>query len=353
MTKPGNRIKDRLSLCSLFHGGADMDFVSTAREVLSIEIEGLESVRDSLDGNFSRAVHCLVGCKGRIITTGIGKSGLVGRKMAATFASIGMGATFLHPVEAVHGDLGLVRAQDVVLALSNSGETRELLAIMPEFTRIGCKTIGLTSSLESNLARLVDYAVQVKVPREACILNLIPTASTTAVMAVGDAFASCLVRARKVTVDDFHHCHPGGALGRRLSERVEQVMITGDMPVTGRDQSVAMAAGILDKGGVGAVVVVDGRGRVEGLVTDGDLRRALVRGQLDARSTVASIMTANPVTITAKSFLEEAIDCMEQRAITALPVVDADRALVGILHIHDILGKGAIQFSTQGATNGS
>lgn len=347
MPKPRNRSQDHLPLRSLFHGGERMDFVATAREVLAIEIEGLEKVRDSLNGDFTKAVRCLVGCQGRIVTTGVGKSGLVARKMAATFASIGVGSNFLHPVEAVHGDLGQVRPKDVVLALSNSGETRELLAILPEFARIGCKTIGLTSSLDSTLARLVDYPVRVKVPREACILNLIPTASTTAAMAVGDAFATCLVRARKVTVDDFHHCHPGGVLGWRLSERVGQAMVSEAMPVTGPGATVSEAAAILDKGGVGVVVVVDGGGRVQGLVTDGDLRRALVRGTLDARAPVAALMTANPVTIAADSYLEEAIDCMEQRSITALPVVDAAGGLVGILHIHDILGKGAIRFSEQ------
>jgi arabinose-5-phosphate isomerase len=325
-----------------------MDFVDTGREVLAIEIEGLESVRDSLDSNFTGAVECLVSCRGRIVTTGIGKSGLVARKIAATFASIGVSATFLHPVEALHGDLGQVGPKDVVLALSNSGETREVLALMPEFSRIGCRSIGLTSALDSSLARLVDYPVQVQVPREACILNLIPTASTTAAMAVGDAFATCLVRVRKVTADDVHHCHPGGALGRRLSLRVSQVMVAGIIPEAHPNQHVSEAAAILDQGGVGVVVVVtEEDGRVVGLVTDGDLRRALVRGRLDAEAPVAAIMTKSPVTLAVDSYLEEAIDCMEQHSITALPVVDASERLVGILHIHDILGKGTIRFSDQ------
>jgi len=330
---------------------AGKDCLATAREVLDIEIEGLTCVRDTLNGGFADAVACLLACQGRIITTGIGKSGLVAKKIASTFSSIGAAAAFLHPVEALHGDLGLVRPVDVVLALSNSGETRELLAVVPEFSRIGCPTIGLTSSLHSTLARLVDHAVLVRVPREACILNLIPTASTTAAMAVGDAFATCLVRARKVTPDDFYQCHPGGALGRRLSERVNQIMATRDMPTVGRGHPLSEAVTVLDRGGAGTLVVVDAATRVVGVITDGDIRRALVQGRLDFSRPVEAIMTPNPVTILHSCALEEAIDIMEQRGITSLPAVDAAGVLVGLLHIHDILGKGAIRFSGQGDRN--
>jgi arabinose-5-phosphate isomerase len=345
MVDPEKCPVERLNWCSPAQGDAAMDCLATAREVLDIEIEGLEAVRDALGQGFAAAVTCLLGCQGRIITTGIGKSGLVAKKLASTFSSIGAASAFLHPVEAAHGDLGLVRPVDVVLALSNSGETREVLAIMPEFTRIGCQTIGLTSSLDSSLAQQVDFPVLVRVPREACILNLIPTASTTAAMAVGDAFATCLVRARKVTVDDFYHCHPGGALGRRLSERVSQVMAACAMPMVGRDHPLLEAVEVLDRGGVGTLVVVDDAGRVLGVITDGDIRRALVRGRLDLSRPVETIMTVNPLTIPQTSYLEEAIDLMEQRGITSLPVVDGAGMLVGILHIHDILGKGAIRFS--------
>ncbi len=330
-----------------------VDTLGIARSVFDIEIEGLLTVRDTLNGGFAEAVACLLGCQGRVITSGIGKSGLVAKKIASTFSSIGVASAFLHPVEAVHGDLGLARPTDVALTVSNSGETRELLAILPELTRIGCKTIALTGSLESSLARMVNHAVLVRVPREACILNLIPTASTTAAMAVGDAFATCLVRARKVTVDDFYHCHPGGALGRRLSERVSRVMARSDIPMVGRDHPLREAVEILDRGGVGTLIVVDGAGRVVGVVTDGDIRRALVKGRLDLGRPTDSIMTASPATIAHDRTLEEAIDLMEQRGITSLPVVGNAGRLVGILHIHDILGKGAIRFGEGGVQTGT
>lgn len=323
------------------------DCLAMAREVLDIEIEGLACVRETLNGAFREAVACLLACQGRVITTGIGKSGLVAKKIASTFSSIGVPAAFLHPVEALHGDLGLVRPVDVVLALSNSGETSEMLAIVPEFSRIGCRIIALTSSLDSPLARMVDHAVLVRVPREACILNLIPTASTTAAMAVGDAFATCLARARRVTPDDFLHCHPGGVLGRRLSERVFQVMATTAIPTVDPDHPLLEAVAVLDRGGAGTLVVVTPKGRVAGVITDGDIRRAVVQGRLDLSRPVSTLMTATPVTIAPDSSLEEAMDAMEQRGITALPVVAADGALLGLLHIHDILGKGAIRFSGQ------
>ncbi len=330
---------------SLFHGTDMMDFTELAREVLRIEMEGLAAVLESLDARFCAAVECLSRCQGRIVTTGIGKSGLVARKMASTFSSIGASSLFLHPVEAMHGDLGLVRSLDVVLALSNSGETREVLEFVPQCASLGCKTIALVGNFDSVLARMVHYPVPVGVPREACVLNLIPTASTTAAMAVGDAFAACLVRARKVTRDDFHHCHPGGMLGRRLTQKVADVMVTGNLPVARPLQSVAEAMAVLDKGGVGCLVIGGRDGTVEGLVTDGDIRRALVAGRLELDLSVRTIMTPKPLLINQSAYVEDAIDLMEQRSITILPVVDDGCRLVGMLHLHDILGKGSIRFS--------
>jgi arabinose-5-phosphate isomerase len=322
-----------------------MDFVAIGRHVLGLEIEGLTGVRETLDARFSQAVACLAECEGRIITTGIGKSGLIGRKMIATFLSIGCPAAFLHPVEAMHGDLGLVQSVDVALVLSNSGETSEVLNIVPELIQRGCKTIGITRNDDSSLAQLVDFVLPVRVEREACILDLIPTASTTAVMAVGDALAACLAAARQVTINDFYHCHPGGELGRRLSEKVNQIMITNGLPVVEEGSPASEALSVLDCGGFGLVVVTGNKRRIEGIVTDGDIRRALVRGQLGPDTGVTDIMTRIPRTIRDTCNVEEAIDIMEANAITALPVVDGNNILVGILHIHDVLGKGKIKFT--------
>ncbi len=320
-------------------------FLDTGRQILTLEIQGLEAVRHSLDQRFSRAAACLAACKGQIVLTGLGKSGLIARKMAATFSSIGAPAIFLHPVEALHGDLGLVREHDVVIALSNSGETEELLCLMPELARIGCKSVAVTASLDSSLARAVDFPIQVKVPREACLLNLTPTASTTAALAVGDALAACLVLARRFDEKDFRKRHPGGALGRRLALKVEHIMLSENLPAVPLDASLREAVARMDECGYGIVFCLDEEQRLAGVLTDGDVRRGVVKDALDLEKPVRRYATANPRRVPHVASVARAMDLMEQHAITALPVVNDQGALLGLVHIHDILGRGKISFS--------
>lgn len=320
-------------------------FLDTGRQILTLEIQGLEAVRHSLDSRFSRAAACLAACQGQIVLTGLGKSGLIARKMAATFSSIGAPAIFLHPVEALHGDLGLVREHDVVIALSNSGETEELLCLMPELARIGCKSIAVTASLDSSLARAVDFPIPVKVPREACLLNLTPTASTTAALAVGDALAACLVQARRFDEKDFRKRHPGGALGRRLALKVEHIMLSENLPTVSPDATTREAVDRMDTGGYGIVFCLEENKRLVGVLTDGDVRRGLARGVLDMEKPVRHYATEAPRRIPQGASVARAMDIMEQHAITALPVVDDQNALQGLVHIHDILGRGKINFS--------
>lgn len=322
-----------------------MNYLEIGRHIITLEVEGLQAVRESLDEHFTRAAECLVACTGRLVLTGVGKSGLIAKKIASTFSSIGAPSIFLHPVEALHGDLGMVRDRDVIIALSNSGETDELLCVMPELAQLGCKSIAITSRLDSSLAKAADFPVPVKVPREACILNLTPTASTTAALAVGDAFAACLVQARRFGEKDFRRRHPGGALGRRLSLRLEQVMVAENLPAVHADLPLMRALKHMDVAGFGTVFVVDDQRRLLGVLTDGDIRRKFVREALHLAAPVSEAMTAKPRHVLLGASVAEAMDIMEQHAITVLPVVDDQGVLHGLVHIHDLLGRGKIAFS--------
>lgn len=321
-----------------------------AKQVLSIEMEGIAAVRDRLDDHtpdapLLRALHMLVTCTGRVVVTGIGKSGLVGRKLAATFSSTGTPAFFLHPVEGAHGDLGSIRDTDVILAISNSGETAELNAVLPAMKSLGAGIIALTGGMHSTLARLADITLNTGVPREACPHGLAPTASTTAVLALGDALAVCLMELKSFTEKDFLRFHPGGSLGQRLRLNVSEVMRTEGLPLLPETSTQAEALHHLDKGKMGAVLLLDADRRVCGILTDGDVRRAVCSGRLNLEGAVTDIMTRSPRCGSKQDTVAVLLDLMESKAITVLPIVDENQHLLGMVHMHDLLGQGNVTFS--------
>jgi arabinose-5-phosphate isomerase len=321
------------------------DWLAKAREVLDIEAQGLAAVRDRLDDSFVRALELMASCAGRVVVTGLGKSGLVGRKIAATLSSTGTPAFFLHPVEGAHGDLGMIRREDVILAISNSGETDELNNILPSLASLAGGIIALTGGADSTMARLSDVVVDTAVPCEACPLGVAPTASTTATLAVGDALAVCLIEWKSFALDDFRRFHPGGALGQRLSQRVEELMRSSQLPVVPGGASLGQALGVLNAGRLGCVCVLDRAGRLLGILTDGDVRRLVCAGRLDMDAVVDSVMNPSPLHAGPGQQAAEVLDLMESRAITVLPVVEADSVLVGMVHMHDVLGHGRVKFS--------
>jgi len=321
------------------------NILDLAREVLTIEAEGLTTLIAKLDVSFVKAVDLMYRAKGRVIVTGVGKSGIVARKIVATFNSTGTPALFLHPVEAMHGDLGMVSAADVVLALSNSGETRELTILIPSLERLQAPLIAMTGRLDSTLGRLSQVAIDTGVPREACPLGLAPTASTTAMLAMGDALAVALLTKRGFQASDFRRFHPGGSLGERLSLAIPEVMLTGErVPLTPLHYTVSQAVGEMDAKRLGVTLVVDGRGLLKGIITDGDLRRALVKWGHVLEKKVKEVMTPKPRTIGPGALASQALELMEHHAITVLPVVDESHKVLGIVHLHDLLGRGEFKF---------
>ena len=285
------------------------------------------------------------GGAGRIAVCGLGKSGLVGRKLAATFSSTGTSAFFLHPVEGAHGDLGALRAHDIVLAISYSGETIELNALMPAIREMGCLTIALTGNPNSTLAKNADIFLNCHVPREACGMNLAPTASTTATLALGDALAVCLSESKAFSESDFLKVHPGGSLGQLLRRHAEELMHRTDIPTATPETPIAEALRILDSGGFGAILITDAEKRLTGILTDGDVRRAARHNRLQDTLPVSGIMTANPKCGLVGQSSAELLDIMEGKAITVLPVLDANGHVAGIIHLHDLLGKGGLKFA--------
>jgi arabinose-5-phosphate isomerase len=306
-----------------------------AREVLEIEAAAITGLIARLDQNFQRAVDIIMNSRGRVTVSGIGKSGHIARKIASTMASTGTPAYFVHPAEASHGDLGMVTREDVFIALSNSGESTELLSIVPLIKRRGAKLIALTGKPQSSLAQQADAHLYAGAEKEACPLNLAPTASTTAALAIGDALAVAVMHAKGVSRDEFARSHPGGTLGRQLLTRVRDVM--GEERDAPRVPGTAMlSAAILEmsRGRMGITAVVDDTSRVIGIFTDGDLRRALQKG-VDLHNTIiASVMTRNPRTITPDKLAAEAVQLMEQHKVNQLLVVDAEHHLVGALNTH-------------------
>ena len=317
--------------------------IERGRRVLAIEARAVADLEQRLGPEFAAACALLLACEGRVVVTGMGKSGHVGNKIAATLASTGTPSFFLHPGEAMHGDIGMITARDVVLALSNSGETDELVAILPVIKRLDVPLIALTGSRDSTLGRYASVTLDVSVPQEACSLNLAPTASTTATLAMGDALAVAVLEARGFTQEDFARSHPGGTLGRRLLLHVEDVMHRGDtLPAVSPD--TVLSAGLLEmsRKGLGMTAVVDERRRVLGVFTDGDLRRAFDR-QIDVHQTrMHEVMTKNPKVAQPRMLAAEAVHLMETHRITALPVVDAEGVLIGALNVHDLLRAGVM-----------
>jgi arabinose-5-phosphate isomerase len=314
-----------------------------AREVLETEASAIQALITRLDGGFTAACELLLACRGRVVVTGMGKSGHVANKIAATLASTGTPAFFVHSGEASHGDLGMIIGGDVVLALSNSGETAEMVAILPLIKRLGVKLIALTGNPNSTLAKAADVNLDVSVAREACPLNLAPTASTTAALAMGDALAVTLLSMRGFTEEDFARSHPGGSLGRRLLLRVEDIMHKGDgIPAVPTGTKLSQALMEMTRKGLGMTAITDKQQRVAGIFTDGDLRRALDK-RIDVHSaSIDDVMTRQCTTVAADALAGEALHLMESRKFNGLLVVDKDRKLVGALNMHDLLRAGIV-----------
>ncbi len=313
-------------------------YLNWAREVLRIEAESLHEIAAELDGGFTRAAHALLQCRGRVVIMGMGKSGHIGRKIAATMASTGTPAFFVHPAEAAHGDLGMIVDGDAVIAISNSGESDEIAAIIPALKRKHITLISITARPQSTMARHADIHITAAVSHEACPLGLAPTSSTTAVMALGDALAVVLLKAREFTPDDFALSHPAGSLGKRLLLRVADIMHGGEnLPAVVSGTLLKDAIVIMSEKGLGMLAVTDGSGRLKGVFTDGDLRRLFQQRDNFAGLTVDEIMHANPKTITADKLATEALKHMQQNHINGLLVVEEDGLVVGALNMHDLL----------------
>ena len=321
------------------HGGS----LAEGRRVLAIEAQAVQALISRLDERFDKAVELLFQCKGKVVVSGMGKSGLVGQKIAATMASTGTPAFFLHPAEGIHGDLGMVGRADVVIAISNSGETQEILQLLPYVERMGIAVVAMTGRMTSTLAKNSDVALDVSVSEEACPMGLAPTASTTATLAMGDALAVALLQKRGFKEDDFAQFHPGGALGRRLLVRVKDLMHAGaDVPRVG--ESVNGTAAILEMSAkkLGMTTVVDRAGALVGVITDGDIRRSLQRGEDFQKMSAGQLASRNPKTIKPDDLAAKAVEIMERHSITTLVVSEGERRITGVIHLHDLLKSGIV-----------
>jgi len=313
------------------------------RAVIQTETAAVAGLGERIDDDFVRACHYLLDCQGRVVVLGMGKSGHIGGKIAATLASTGTPAFFVHPGEASHGDLGMITADDVVLALSNSGETGEIIALLPVIKRLGVPLIALTGKQGSTLAQAAEVSIDVSVTQEACPLGLAPTASTTATLAMGDALAIALLEAREFSAEDFALSHPGGTLGRRLLLHVSNIMHAGDdMPVVTEDTLLREALVEMTQKGLGTTAVIDQAGHVSGVFTDGDLRRTLDARVDIHRAVIGEVMTRQCKTVRPECLAVEALTVMEDHKINALLVVDDDQRLIGVLNMHDLLRAGVL-----------
>jgi arabinose-5-phosphate isomerase len=316
--------------------------LTLARRVLETEAAAILALVDRLDERFARAVELVRGCRGRVILTGMGKSGVIGRKIAATLTSTGTPAFFLHPAEAVHGDLGVIQSDDVVIALSYSGETEELTRVLETIKRLGATLVALTGDVGSTLALAADVVLDCHVSEEACPMNLVPTASTTAALALGDALAMAVLVEKGFKPDDFANLHPGGKLGKRLM-RARQLMHAGDgLPVVAFDTPMRDVIYTMSSKGLGMTCVTDAGGRLAGIITDGDLRRKMVVSPDIQGLRARDVMTANPVTIGPATLAVEALALLERRKITSVVVIDADRRVEGVVHLHDLWRTGMV-----------
>ncbi|MDD2310644.1 MAG: KpsF/GutQ family sugar-phosphate isomerase [Desulfuromonadaceae bacterium] len=320
-----------------------MNIIDEARRVIRVEAEALSAMAERIDVSFERAVDLILRSPGRVIVSGMGKSGLVGQKIASTMASTGTPAFFLHPAEGIHGDLGMIMKGDIVIAISNSGETEEILKILPSIKRLGAHMVGMSGNPASNLARSCDVFLDVSVAEEACPLGLAPTASTTATLAMGDALAVALLVSRGFKAEDFAIFHPGGALGKKLITRVEDLMHEGAaVPLVQEDTLMKEALFVITDKGLGVTGVCDSTGALKGVITDGDLRRSLEKGFDILNQRAVEIMKHGPLRIKRSELAAAALQIMEQRAITSLFVFENDGspAPCGIIHLHDILRAG-------------
>jgi len=319
------------------------DILQGARRVVREEAQAVRQLEGRIGPEFEKAVRIVLGCRGRVIVTGIGKSGLIGRKIAATLTSTGTAAFFLHPAEGMHGDLGIVQRNDCIIAISKSGETDEFSLLLPIFKRLGVPIVALTGNVQSPLARSSDAVLDVSVDQEACPNNLAPTSSTTAALVMGDALAVALLLKRGFSQDDFAFLHPGGNLGRKLILTVADVMHTGEeIPVVVESTNFKDTILEMTSKRLGVTAVVDDAGRLSGIITDGDLRRLVERTDRLFSLTAREAMTPKPKTITADAMAAEAVNTMERYSITSLIVTDGDRRPTGIVHLHDLLKAGVV-----------
>lgn len=320
------------------------NILDIAKRVLKIEAEAVSALTEKLNSDFEKAVDIIFKSKGRVVVTGMGKSGLVGKKIAATLASTGTPAFFMHPAEASHGDLGMVTSDDVIIAISNSGETEELINLIPFLKRFNVSLISMTGNPDSTLSRSADVTLDVSVNEEACPLGIVPTASTTATMAMGDALAVALLIKRGFKEEDFAFFHPGGSLGKKLFVKVKDLMHTGDaLPVVSPDTPMIKAIVEISSKRLGVTVVADVDKRVLGIITDGDLRRGIEKwGKVFFDMNAEDVMTKNPKTISEDELAVKALSIMERYSITSLVVPDREGKALGIIHLHDILREGIV-----------
>jgi arabinose-5-phosphate isomerase len=317
------------------------DALAAAKHLLEVESSAVHALKDRINGEFNRALEILLGIRGHVVVTGVGKSGHVGRKISATLASTGTPSSFLHPAEAAHGDLGMVTRDDAAIVISKSGASDELWTVLPYLKVLGIPIIGLLGDPKSSLAERCDVVLDVSVAEEGCPMNLAPTASTTATLAMGDALAIALLKAKGFQAEDFKFLHPGGALGRRLSLTVQDIMHTGEnLPIVQTTEDLKSSIVVMTRMRLGAVCVLNEKGELAGIFTDGDLRRALERNVDLSSVRVGEISTKTPRTIFQDSLVSRAVNIMEQHNIMVLPVVNRQNHLVGIVHMHDLLKSG-------------
>ncbi|MBR1754618.1 KpsF/GutQ family sugar-phosphate isomerase [bacterium] len=318
-----------------------MDIIESANEVLEIEAKSVIDLKRSVNDDFVKAIDILYNCKGRVIVTGMGKSGHIGRKISATLSSTGTPSYFLHPAESIHGDSGMITKDDVIIAISNSGETEEIKNLLPLINRFGVKMIAMTGNKNSTLGKAGDVTLDVGVEKEACPLNKAPTASTTATLAMGDALAICLLKKRGFTAEDFLMFHPGGALGKGVIYKVSDLMITGEkLPVIDETENFIEVIKFISDKKLGMAILTDENGLMTGILTDGDIRRTLIKESNVQNLAVKDVMTKNPKTVLSTDLAAKALHLMEKYSITTLAIVDENKKPVGVVHIHDLLKAG-------------
>ncbi|NPA65497.1 MAG: KpsF/GutQ family sugar-phosphate isomerase [Epsilonproteobacteria bacterium] len=318
-----------------------MNYTSIAQEVLEIEANTLSNAKNFLQNEFEKATELILTCKGKLVVTGVGKSGLIGAKIAATFASTGTPSFFVHPTEALHGDLGMIGKEDMVLAISYSGESEELSSILPHIKRFDIPLIGMSKSKDSTLGQYSDVHIPIVVEKEACPLNTAPTSSTTLTLALGDALAVCLMKARGFQKDDFASFHPGGALGKKLFIKVKDLMRTTNLPIVSQDVAMKDAIVAMSEGMLGTVLLVDKNNALVALLSDGDVRRALLQKGFDINQQAYQYATKNPLTIDDDEILaSEALVLIEEKKIQLLVITDKEKHIKGVLHLHTLIEKG-------------